>query len=84
MSPIDRRFVVSSNWPLLVLALAIFAVACSTCNSASGFRMGEELSLQGLFQPAGALGELRALRHAPGRAGRLQTPGQRGLAAFFP
>ncbi len=49
MSPIDRRFVVSVNWPLLLLALAIFGVGVLNLYSASGFRMGEELSLQAFF-----------------------------------
>ncbi|NMC50754.1 MAG: FtsW/RodA/SpoVE family cell cycle protein [Desulfovibrio sp.] len=49
MSPIDRRFVVSVNWPLLVLVLATFTVGVLNLYSASGFRMGDELSMQAFF-----------------------------------
>jgi rod shape determining protein RodA len=49
MSPIDRRLIVSVNWPLLILALAVFAVGVLNLYSASGFRMGEEVSLQSFF-----------------------------------
>lgn len=45
----DRRLVLCINWPLLALTALLFGVGVLNLYSASGFRMGDELSLQPFY-----------------------------------
>ncbi len=45
MSPIDRRLLIHLNWPLLGFTLLLFGVGVLNLYSASGYRMGDEVSL---------------------------------------
>jgi len=44
--PFDRRLILCVNWPLIGLTALLFGVGVLNLYSASGFRMGDELSLQ--------------------------------------
>jgi rod shape determining protein RodA len=44
--PFDRRLVFCINWPLLGLMALLFGIGVLNLYSASGFRMGDEVSLQ--------------------------------------
>ena len=50
MSPIDRRVLVHIHWPLLVVIGLLFGVGVLNLYSASGFRMGDAVSLQPFYQ----------------------------------
>jgi rod shape determining protein RodA len=47
--PFDRRLIFCVNWPLLALTAALFGVGVLNLYSASGFRMGDELSMQPFY-----------------------------------
>jgi len=47
--PFDRRLIFCINWPLLALTALLFGVGVLTLYSASGFRMGDEVSLQPFY-----------------------------------
>jgi rod shape determining protein RodA len=76
MSPIDRRLLTHINWPLLAVISLIFGVGVLNLYSASGFRMGDAVSVNPYYQKqciwglAGFIGMLaltlfdyRALKH---------------------
>ena len=50
MSPIDRRLMTHINWPLLGLALILFALGVLNLYSASGFRMEQGLTLNPYYR----------------------------------
>ncbi|WP_027183662.1 rod shape-determining protein RodA [Desulfovibrio inopinatus] len=45
MSPIDRRLLLHLNWPLLGFTFLLFGLGVLNLYSASGYRMGDEVSL---------------------------------------
>jgi rod shape determining protein RodA len=47
--PFDRRLVFCINWPLIGLTAILFGVGVLNLYSASGFRMGDEVSLQPFY-----------------------------------
>jgi len=47
--PFDRRLIFCINWPLLALAALLFGVGVLNLYSASGFRMGDEVSMQPFY-----------------------------------
>ncbi|MFP5258276.1 MAG: rod shape-determining protein RodA [Acidobacteriota bacterium] len=47
--PFDRRLIFCVNWPLLGLTALLFGVGVLNLYSASGFRMGDELSMQPFY-----------------------------------
>ena len=47
--PFDRRLILSVNWPLVVLTAMLFGVGVLNLYSASGFRMGDELTMQPFY-----------------------------------
>jgi rod shape determining protein RodA len=47
--PFDRRLIFCVNWPLIILTAMLFGVGVLNLYSASGFRMGDELSLQPFY-----------------------------------
>ena len=56
MSPIDRRLFTHIHWPLLVMVAILFGVGVLNLYSASGFRMGDEVSLNLYYQKQGVWG----------------------------
>ncbi|MES9997031.1 rod shape-determining protein RodA [Desulfovibrio aminophilus] len=50
MSPIDRRLLFHVNWPLLGLTLLLFLCGVMNLYSASGFRLGEGMSVDTFYQ----------------------------------
>lgn len=50
MSPLDRRLITHINWPLLVMIAMLFGVGVLNLYSASGFRMGDGVSLNPFYQ----------------------------------
>ena len=50
MSPIDRRLFTHINWPLLAVVSALFGIGVLNLYSASGFRMGDGVSLNTYYQ----------------------------------
>jgi len=47
--PFDRRLILCVNWPLLGMAALLFGVGVLNLYSASGFRMGDEVSLMPFY-----------------------------------
>ena len=47
--PFDRRLVFCINWPMLGLLALLFGIGVLNLYSASGFRMGDELSVQPFY-----------------------------------
>lgn len=50
MSPIDRRLLTHIYWPLLAIIAVLFSVGVLNLYSASGFRMGDGVSLNPFYQ----------------------------------
>jgi rod shape determining protein RodA len=50
MSPIDRRLFTHINWPLLLVVAMLFGIGVLNLYSASGFRMGDGVSLNPFYQ----------------------------------
>lgn len=50
MSPMDRRLLASIHWPLLGVIALLFGIGVLNLYSASGFRMGDGVSLQLYYQ----------------------------------
>jgi len=50
MSPIDRRLLTHINWPLLAAVAVLFGIGVLNLYSASGFRMGDGVSLNTYYQ----------------------------------
>jgi len=50
MSPFDRRLFTHIHWPLILVIAILFAVGVLNLYSASGFRMGDEVSLNPYYQ----------------------------------
>ncbi|MCM0755761.1 rod shape-determining protein RodA [Desulfovibrio aminophilus] len=50
MSPIDRRLLFHVNWPLLGLTMLLFLCGVMNLYSASGFRLGEGMSVDSFYQ----------------------------------
>jgi len=50
MTPVDRRLISHINWPLLAVVAMLFGVGVLNLYSASGFRMGDGVSLNPFYQ----------------------------------
>ena len=50
MSPVDRRLFTHINWPLLLVLGCLFGIGVLNLYSASGFRMGDGVSLNPYYQ----------------------------------
>jgi len=56
MSPVDRRLFTHIHWPLIATVAVLFGVGVLNLYSASGFRMGDEVSLNLYYQKQGVWG----------------------------
>ena len=50
MASIDRRLLTHINWPLLAVMAILFAMGVLNLYSASGFRMGDGVSLNPIIR----------------------------------